>query len=225
VYRYGLYFLVRQEIYNVAVSRGYTPDQIQQKLDDYFIQEGGAPGFIGFVNYSAKVGEGLRLTSSYSSSNTSPATITLTGTLAWIYWGAEILLVTGLAAYQARKAVNVPFCDKDNKYFASVNLGRVPRESADQFLTQAKAGNWSTAAAMIGSPRGKVIYPHLAVVAQKCPDCNTNPVALKVVRKLSSRSSSDRVVLKTTLTPAQYDELAGAAQAAMANPVPARQGA
>src|SRR5258708_3869731 len=230
IYRYGDYFLTRQYVYNVAVDRGYTktltPEQIQTKIDDYFVQEGGAPGFIGFVNYNAKLGEGIRLSSSYSSSNTSPLTFTLTGTAAWIYWGVEILLIVGLAAVTARKAVNIPFCEKDSRYFANVILGRVPRESADQFLMQAKASNWRAAAALIAPGRGKVVYPYLAVVVQKCPDCNTNDAPLKVVRKLSSRSKSDRTVLTATLTPAQYDDLSGtASQAAMVNPMSASQGA
>ncbi|HLY27520.1 MAG TPA: hypothetical protein VKQ72_14345, partial [Aggregatilineales bacterium] len=177
------------------------------------VQGGGSSDFIGFLNFSAKEGEGISFTSGYTSTSASNAdTLALTGTAAWIYWAAEILGIALVAAFQARKGAKVPFCNTHNRFLTSVNLGRVPRESADQFMAHAKANNWSGTAALISPAGTRISYPYLAVVAQKCPDCNSNNVPLKVVRKISSRSNSDRIVYKATLTPAQYGDLSGAPQ-------------
>lgn len=205
-YWYGNYLLLKQQVYEKSPETNRL--KLDAELDLFFAGETGQPGFVGFVMYSAKKGISITSTNNISSS-TRTNDLTLVGPVAYGYWVVEILIILGVGAAAAAKVSNMPFCDRDNRYFITQNLGRVPKDSADQFMLMAKAGDWSGAMLLIDRSRGKVTYPYLEVKVEKCPACNTNPLPLSVVRKISSKKNAEKVIFKATVTPAQYSELAG----------------
>jgi hypothetical protein len=205
-YRYGQYFLEKQQFYNdhPKVDRAQLDVAIDESLKD----ETGQAGFIGYIISTAKDGIRIVPTSSATSSSSS-SNLVLSGPLAYGYWVVEILIILGVAAATAGKSASVPFCDRDGRFFATQNVGRVPKDSADQFMLMAKAGDWQNATLLLDRSRSKVNYPYLEVRVDKCPACNTNPLPLSIVRKMSSKKNTDKVIFKATLTPTQYGDLVG----------------
>src|SRR5258708_18969096 len=213
-YRYTEYVFAKQIIYQAALTQftenlGHAPTAAQlNALNDAYTQEESISTFPGFVKATAQEGVGIHFGNS-ATDTSGGLNFTLSEPLTWVYWALEILVICGIAAASTRKATSALFCEKDNRFFVTQNLGRVDKASADQFMALAKAGDWRGASALIDNSKGKPVYPFLAVSLQKCPACNTNPVPLKAVRKLNSKSSTDKIALSTTLTPAQYDDLTG----------------
>ncbi len=219
-YRYAEYVFFKQQLYQTTLTqvtikagKPLTADQINKfntAFDSELQKDETVGTFLGFVQATAKEGVGIHFGN--SATNTSGGlNFTLSEPLTWVYWALEILAICGVAAASANKGAKDLFCEKDNRFFATQNLGRVDKASADQFMALAKAGDWHGANALIDSSKSKPVYPYLAVSLQKCPACNTNSIPLKVVRKLSSKSSTDKIVLNTTLSPVQYDSMTGSA--------------
>jgi hypothetical protein len=192
-YRIGDYYLTWQQ------AKSSLGDQITPL---------GIDGFVQYTKFQAHEGEHVRFGTSATSSS-GGINFTLSEPLTWGYWLIEVLVVVGGAAFTAANVASEPYCEQDGKFFVKRSLGRVQKEQADQFMAAAKAEDWVLARGFItpSTGKGKAVYPFLDVMVSKCPKCNTNPVALTIVRKMSSKNSGDLKVLKATLTPEQYSRL------------------
>jgi hypothetical protein len=221
-YRYGEYLIVgRPAIKQVfidkakelGVSDQVNDAKVEELIDQGMKEQTGQTGFIGYTILKAQVGEHVRFGRTTGSSG--GINFTLSEPLTWGYWLIELLVVVGGAALTSASVASEPYCEQDGKFFVKRSLGRVQKEQADQFMAAAKAGDWVLARGFImpSTGKGKAVYPFLDVMVSKCPSCNTNPVPLNVVRKMSSKNSGDLNVLKTTLTPEQYSRLDNTASA------------
>lgn len=102
-YHFATYYLTfRQQAREVIVERtGEEPTDadLDSFIDDLLESEGKQKGFVGFMQLNAEEG----FTISRSTSSSSSGGIELKDTLAWVYWGVEILLAGAIAASMARK--------------------------------------------------------------------------------------------------------------------------
>ena len=205
-YWYGDYYLFKQQVANDR--SGSSRQQSDELVDTIFKTETGQPGVVGFLMYQAKEGFGIT-SSSYAGSSARTTDLTLQGTTAYGYYAVELLAICLIAAAAAFRAAGTPFCERDNRFFTTKLVGRIPKDSADQFMTMARVGDWRGASMLLEKSKSKMRYPYLEIQAQRCPACNTNPVPVSVTRKQGSRKSAQKVVFKTTLTPEQYGDFAG----------------
>lgn len=114
VYWGGAYVLTINEIYQsdraevVAQSPGMTAAEADELIDEYLVEETGSSGLLGYIKLLQEdlsfpvfveilAEEGVTINRAASSSGG----INLQGTLAYIYWGVEILLIFGLACSTA----------------------------------------------------------------------------------------------------------------------------
>src|SRR5450432_4051256 len=148
-YRYAEYVFFQQQLFQTTLTQvtetagqPLTPDQLSKFQVLYaseFQKDDTVSTFPGFVQARAKEGVAIQFGSSVTDQNTG-TDLTLSEPLTWGYWALEILVICGVAVSQVRKSSNVPFCDRDNRFFVTKKLGRVDKTSADQFMALAKAG-------------------------------------------------------------------------------------
>ncbi len=104
IYHFASYYVsFRGEARTVIVEQiGSEPTdaEVDELVNSVLQDEVADTGFMGFMKLAAA--EGITITRTVSSSDSG---FTLQGTLAWVYWGVEILLAIGIAAGSAWKRV------------------------------------------------------------------------------------------------------------------------
>ena len=190
VYQYAGYTITFRDEARAAIAEnaGKTPSDIvlDKQLDTILQGEVGNTGFIGYLLLNAKIG--ITLTSSSSSSSSD---VELTGTGVWIYWGLEMLMVAGFAAFGAARAARQPFDEETDEwygkptYFASAST-----KSRKALVSALKDGDFQSAGRLLTTEGMK--YPHLEVTLRRSPSAATSYAQQDVVVTLNHAQRKGR---------------------------------
>ncbi len=166
VYQYaGYYVTFRDEMRAAATqSTGKAPSDIllNSQIDKILVGEVGRGGFVGYLMITAKYG----ITFSSSPGSSSSSDVELTDAGVWIYWGLEMLMIAGFAAFGAARAARQPFDEESNEwygkptYFASAST-----KSRKALMRALKDGDFQTAGSLLTTDNIK--YPRIDVTLRR----------------------------------------------------------
>lgn len=209
---YGSYFFFsylgfREEIYTQVVG-DYQVERaiVDQFIDETLEQEYGQPGFLGFLAASAEEGVQVGRVGSSSSSQ-----INLQGTMAWIYWGIELLLVMGGAVLLGRAQVVQPFCESCDEWMGKEKgVGILTQDKVAEGLRLAQAGMFRPfGELLVETTFAQNQQPYVAVIARQCDHCTSSDVhlALRQVTYNKKNQVESRYILQGMVTRSQFSDL------------------
>ena len=202
VYHYaGYYVTFREQVRQGFIEEGFAPteDELNQFIDEGLQVEVGDTGFIGYMKYAAQIGFSItRATGSSSSSG-----IEIKDTIAWVYWGAEILIAAAVAAFTAWKHAAEPFDEATGQWYGPVtSIGRVSLKARKELSSALKNGDYSTAGRLLTTEpiKGNV----LDVGVRRSPDDTAQDIVL-VVRQQQGRNLNE--IQRGVITPFDLQQI------------------
>lgn len=153
--------LFRQDIYREEPKA--DPVLVEQAIDDFFREETGSDGIVGYALLAAN--EGMTITRASSSSDTGG--FTLSRELTMGYWVLEILIALGVPAGIVLGQTNQPFCEETNRWLTFTKLGHVPKDSFDTFLDALQAGDFRQAGSYMQAKQTRGL-PRLTIHGGRC---------------------------------------------------------
>jgi hypothetical protein len=195
VYHFGSYLAFRNEVRQMILDEGYTltEAELDEIINDEFRFVTGDTGFLGFMKYIAAEGFTISRTTATSSSSG----IEIKDTLAWVYWGAEILIAAAIAASVAAKQAGEPFDEEAGQWYGPVtSIGRASAKSRKELVSALKNGDYDTAGRLLttGEIKGNV----LDVGVRRSPDEMAQDIVL-VVRQQQGRNLNE--IQRGVITP------------------------
>jgi hypothetical protein len=211
---YGTYQFVEYMDFRQTLSNDIRADlgDLDQEttdliIEEYFIDETGSSGFIGYVRHLLKYGYIVsRIGRPDRQTGTSETIFNLL-----LDFGL-ILVVSVLAALMANGRA---FCDHCKRYYGRMSiswtagmeiLGRVGRDAADDFLNHIKSNQYAQARKLI--QRKQFFTPCLEIQIERCKTCDVTPIMLTAMRTGGVLSSRRDAVLQQIISPEQYRQLA-----------------
>jgi hypothetical protein len=193
---YLQYMTFKQEVRKEIITEIGTSDDaaIAQLTDDVLKEATGDSGFVGYVKYSAK--QGINITRAGSSGSG----ITLDENATWIYSLIELVLISGIASYQAFTSASEPFCEEGKDWYGDkVWSGCVELSHKDEFLGLLKSETYHQAAKLI-LPQEDLELPRLDLYIQSCPASPVSNFVLTVCQtSLDSKKNVESKLLVTGL--------------------------
>lgn len=195
VYHFGSYFAFRNEVRQIILDEGYTltENELDEIINDEFRMVTGDTGFLGFMKYIAAEGFTISRTTATSSSSG----IEIKDTLAWAYWGVEILIAAAIAVSVAAKQAGEPFDEEAGQWYGPVTfIGRTSAKSRKELINALKNGDYETAGGLLttGEIKGNV----LDVGVRRSPDEMAQDIVL-VVRQQQGRNLNE--IQRGVITP------------------------
>ncbi len=173
------YVTFRSQLRDLIVERtNQTPtDEDLNALEGLLYQDSNIQetGFIGYLKFAADAG--FTITSTGSTSSSSPMEIK--GTIAFVYWGIEILLACLIAAGLAWSAAKEPFDENTNQWYGPpMVLAQGTTKSRKALIRALKDGSFREAGALLTKQPLK--YPHIEVWVRRSPDSAAEDVLLMI---------------------------------------------
>lgn len=175
-------------------------------LDRFLRSETGQDGIIGYVLFQAEEGMTFSRTSSSSTEFTFSREMTLG------YWGLEMLLVIGAAAFSAYSQAGSPYSELDRRWIGDRDfrfLGSVDGRLDQQFISALNSGNFRGAGQhlMLGSKVGL-----LQVNVVKFGEPNLAAPGDMIVRGTRRSGNRENEVFTGVISPVEYRALVDSAQ-------------
>jgi hypothetical protein len=214
VYRYADYYWgfrgdLREELEN-SFDQEVT-DQMLQEFEDYFLQEQtGSKGFVGYVKFRAQ--EGITISRATRSSDNG---ITLKDSVAYGYWGIEILALIYFGWTAPYRRAKKPFSEQTGVWFGNAEtIGSLPPQSVPVFVDLVQREQFAQAGALIAFQGGPTPRTDVAFYRGTMPDTDHVLALQQVTLRRSNVDTKD--LRHWVITPAQLAALQGAVQTASA---------
>jgi hypothetical protein len=141
----------------------FFPDATQADIDEltnlFLEDETGSSGFLGFLKLTAEEG----LVSSPPGSAIANIRPFAQGIGVWIYWGVELAVVAGFAAFTAVRYAKKPFDESTDRWFRVGKwIGSVDRSSQQSFKQKLREGDFAGAGQLI--VRDTIPFPRLDIM-------------------------------------------------------------
>jgi hypothetical protein len=176
--KYGEYLVFYAEFRDFLQNEYNIADTGAQArlIDEWLVQETNFSGLPGYMVVKSTVG--VSIGKFYDADQ-----FTLSPLLTWIYWLAEIIMMSTVAVFCARSAASQPFCAACRRpYNGGVRIGELNEVAGQQFLTELAAGQFRAAGALLH--QSVVSSPGYDVYVQSClqPDRHPSLFAVQYVR-------------------------------------------
>jgi hypothetical protein len=161
--------------------------EAQQVVHDNLKRIGPLRAFTTFMEMRAEAGVTLQSSHSYRKDSGTP----ISGGGFWVLLGAETLLALGIAAAVASGGVNMPYCERCNRWYEVESVMAAPFELAEQVTAAARAHNWSALMAL----RQPIIrqgndLAYVTVVLKRCGSCDDGVVEGSTTVKKKDQSTT-----------------------------------
>lgn len=202
VYHYASYYVSYTEDWReFLIEQGYTPaddNELRQIIAEWQLEQYGSTGFLPYMNEAAEIGFSISRATSSSSGG-----IEIQGTIAWIYWGVEILIAAIVAASTAGKQAGEPFDEETGQWYGPVeSIGKASVKARKELSSALNNGDYSTAGRLL--TRGEIKGNLLDIGVRRSPDSTAQDIVL-VVRQQQGRNISE--IQRGVITPFDLQQL------------------